>query len=324
MNFLIIRYSSLGDVILTTPVPKNIKAADKNHRVDFLTKPEYKKVYFNNPYVDRVFTGISRRVQYDYIIDLHNSLRSNIIKYFFKGNQRITYDKASVARRTYLHTGRRSEKLDMKVVDRYLEPLEMIEIPKKYNNPEIYLTDEEKHKVNQLTSGYEKYIAIVPGAKWPTKEWITEYYSKLIIKIIRDTNFKVIILGTLNQDKLIEQIISGTGLLKKYVKNLAGKTDFRMLAGVIEQSRILVTTDSAPLHLGCALDTDTIAFFGPTVKEFGFQPKNSKKIVVMEKNMDCRPCSLHGSKKCKYKDHACMRRIEPHTVMKKIKKILGQ
>ncbi|MGM0441625.1 MAG: glycosyltransferase family 9 protein [Elusimicrobiota bacterium] len=321
MNFLIIRYSSLGDIILTTPVPKNIKSADKKNRVDFLTKPEYRQVYFNNPHIDKIFTGVSRKIKYDYIIDLHNSLRSNIVKYFFKGNNRITYDKASVARRTYLHTGRRFEKLDKTVVDRYIEPLNSLNIPVKYKKPEIYLSDEEKEKVEKLT-GKEKYVAIAPGAKWPTKEWIPEHYSKLIIKIIRDTGFKVVLLGTENQKSLIEKLREGTGLLKKHVKDLTGKTNIRTLAGVIDRARVLITTDSAPLHMGWALDTDTVALFGPTVKEFGFQPRNAENIVIMEKDMDCRPCSLHGSKKCKFKDHACMRRIEPQAVMKKLKNFL--
>lgn len=320
MKFLLIRYSSLGDVILTTSVVKVIKENKPDSTIDILTKEEYKPVFQNNPDINCVLTGISRRIKYDYIIDLHNSIRSNIVKYFIPAKERLIYNNAAYARRLYLHGRHRTEILKKSVIDRYSEPLAGIGFNVRYMQPEVTVTAREMEDAKNISTK-KHYIAIAPGAKWRTKQWVIENNISLVIKIIRELNMEVVLLGGVKNTALANEIVKGVGLLRSHVVDLTGKTGIRELAAVIKGSAMLVSTDSAPMHLGWAVGTKVVALYGPTVREFGFQPQD-EKVSIIEKDMECRPCSLHGSRICKYKDRACMQRIEVHEVFDEIRKFL--
>ncbi|MEA3506902.1 MAG: glycosyltransferase family 9 protein [Elusimicrobiota bacterium] len=322
MDFLIIRYSSLGDVILTTPVAENIMLDDASHKVDILTKPEYEQVFFNNPNIDDIKTGWPGRKRYDYIIDLHNSLRSNLIKHFIPSQEILIYDKAAYARRAYLYSGKYDNVLKKSVIDRYLEPLKKTGIAVKTRKPFINISEREESKARSFT-GKKKYVLLAPGAKWFTKQWVEEYYISLMKKIIQERNLNVALAGDRTDIDLCARLVKGVGLLKSHVVNLAGRTGLRELFAVIKNAEAAVTTDSAPLHIGWAVGTEVVAIYGPTVKEFGFQP-DDPKVHILQKDMECRPCSLHGSKKCKFKDRACMKRIEPHEVMGTLNAVLDE
>ncbi len=320
MKILLIRFSSLGDVILTTSVARNIKINDPTASVDILTKPEYASVFENNPDFNDVLFSISRNKKYDYVVDLHNNIRSNLIKYFFSAKKRLTYNKAVYARRIYVHTRYMGSELKKTVVDRYLEPLSEIGFDVSYIPPVFIPTEQELEDAKKLVKT-QKYIAIAPGSKWRTKEWIMENYIGLAVRIIRDLGVEIVLLGSSEDVELSNKIYKGVGTLKSHITDLTGKTSIREFAAVIKNSSILVSTDSGAMHLGCAVDKEIVAIFGPTVKEFGFQPQG-EKIVIVEKKMKCRPCSLHGSNKCRYGDHACMQRIEIYEVFDEIKKYL--
>lgn len=321
MRFLLIRFSSLGDVSLITPVIKNIKLNDPHAIIDILTKKRYTPLFENNPDVNMVLNSFSRKFQYDYLIDLHNNLRSNIYKYLFPAKNRLVYNNASYARRIYLHTKHKTDILKKNVIERYLEPLEMIGYKTELLKPRIYVSDQERENVRKLIPDSESYIVISPGAKWETKEWIIENYANLAVRIIRELKYYVVLVGTENDIALSEQIYKGVGLLKSHMLDLTGKTSIRKLISVIDKAKLLVTTDSGPMHIGWSLGKKIITLFGPTVKEFGFQPF-SENVIIIEKDMQCRPCSLHGSKKCKFNDKACLQRIEVPEVFNILKALL--
>jgi heptosyltransferase-2 len=320
MKILLIRYSSLGDVILTTSAARNIKKYDPAASVNVLTKEIYKPVFFNNPDISGVITALNRRIVYDVLIDLHNSIRSNLVKYLIPARKRLTYDKAAYARRLFVKTGRKHEILDTNVIERYIKPLGEIGIGAEYMCPRIYVTEEElSGAMNKY--GIFDYVALAPGAKWLTKQWSLENYISLTVKIIRDLGCDVVIAGDSSDCVIADEIYRGAGILKSHVKNIAGKTDLRELAAVLKNAMAVVSTDSGPMHMGWAVGAKVIALFGPTVKEFGFQPRH-ENVVIIEKSMECRPCSLHGSQKCQYGDIACMQRIEVNEVFEEVKKAL--
>ncbi len=320
-SFLLIRYSSLGDVVLATSAVENIANNIPDARISFLTKPQYAEIFYNNPNITEIFTRPPLFQRYDYIIDLHNSLRSNIHKLLIYSSRRHTYNKAAYARRAFLLKKIRNPVLDKDVIERYLGAIKDAGLKTKYVSPRIYLTGGEEEQAKRLTQR-ENYIAIAPGAKWKTKQWIEEYYCSLTVKIVRDLGVDVVLVGDKNDEEVCRNIVYGSGILKRHIVNLAGKTSVRILSAVLKKAKVSVTTDSAPLHIGRAVESKVVAIFGPTVKEFGFQPRE-QNACVLEKDMDCRPCSLHGSNKCRFKDKACMKRIEPYEVFNAIKKIAG-
>jgi len=320
MRILLIRFSSLGDVVLSTVVPRNIKLNNPSDEVDFLTKEEYAPVFYNNPDVNDIITKLSLRKKYDVIIDLHSNIRSNLYKYLFRAKGRLTYNKAAYARRIFLHAGIVSADLKKTVIERYLEPLEELGYSVVNPDPVINLKEEELESLSDLLPESE-YIVIAPGAKWETKQWIEENYTSLIKRIVREMDMPVVLVGSRDDIPLAGKIKQHVGLLKKYIYDLTGRTGVRELAAVLKGARAAVTTDSAALHIAHAVGTKAAAIYGPTVKEFGFQP-DSPAVAILEKNLECRPCSLHGTKKCRFGDMACMQRVEVYEVFDALKKLL--
>lgn len=320
-KYLLIRYSSLGDVILTTSVVENIASYDPEAQIDFLTKEKYFPVYEHNRNINKLYSHIKMGSQYDVIIDLHDSIRSNISRLFAYSKQRVTYNKAMLSRRLFLHSGIKEEDLAKSVRERYLETLEKVGVETGDFKPRLYISNDEIEHAKEITE-HKNYIAVVPGAKWKTKQWIEENYLSFIIKVIKEFRMDVVVLGDMHDKELADEILMGVGLLKKHVVNLVGNTNLREFFSVLNNAKAILTVDSSAMHVGCALGINTVALFGPTVKEFGFQPA-ADNVKILERDLECRPCSLHGSKKCKYFDRACMMRIEVNEVLDEFRELLG-
>lgn len=313
MRVILIRYSSLGDVVLVTSVARSIKTAYPGAEVDILTKEEYFPVFSHNPDIGRVLSRPPFRERYDYMADLHSSIRSALSRRLIRAGRKMVYNKAATARRVFLHSGMMQGTLEKTVPERYIEPFIQAGLKVTLSKPRIEVSPREEEEASRLACP-GPYLALVPGAKWMTKEWFQEKYVQLIIKASRELGLNTVILGTEEEKKLSDSIVAGTGTFRSHVINLAGKTDIRLFAALIKGAAAAVTPDSAALHIGWGLSVPVVALFGPTVKEFGFQP-DDEKVAILEKDLECRPCSLHGSAKCRYTDRACMQRIEVHEVI---------
>ncbi len=320
-SFLIIRYSSLGDVVLSTVAVENIASQIPGAQISFLTKSIYSDVFKNNPHIQEILFRPPFFQRFNYILDLDSSLRSFLHKIPVYADNRLRYNKAACARRAFLVKRIFSPSLKKDVVCRYLEPLEKAGIKTPISSPKIYLTDSELKKSSGMVKR-DSFIAMAPGARWKTKEWPVENYVSLSLRIIRELGKDIVLLGDANDKEVCGEIRKGTGTLKKHLVDLSGKTSIRSLAAIIKKASLLLTVDSAPLHIARAVGTSAAAIFGPTVEEFGFMPRENN-IAVLEKKLQCRPCSLHGSGSCRFKDRACMVRVEPYEVFDKIKELLN-
>ena len=174
-----------------------------------------------------------------------------------------------------------------------------------------------RHRINKEDS----IIAISPGSAWPTKRWPVESFSKLAGQLIHD-GFKVIILGSVNDLGVSHDLIQGIPYdIRKEAVNLTGQTGLKALAAVIKGSSLLVSNDSANIHIAAALGIPVVAIFGPTTTELGFYPYG-KKHVVIEKKLACRPCGRHGGFRCRLRTHQCMVDIKVEEVLKEVSKKL--
>jgi len=312
-KILIIRFSSLGDLILTTPFFKNLKLNFPESFVYFLTKKKFSEVFFNNPYIDRFifledfnFARLIRKIKElkpDIIFDLHNNLRSFLIKMFVSG-KKYTVDKRIKERRKIL------KKKITKIPhsrDWFLEILERKNLKVYDKKTEIFLTEEEKNKAKKLIIDIgiktEKIIAVFPEAKWKAKTLKINKWAE-IIEGIANPYTKIFLFG---ENKTTgENLISAIGgKYRGYIIDFTGKLTLREVFSVVNLSDIVLTPDSAPTHIANALNIPVIVFFGPTVKEFGFYPLGESDIII-EKDMDCRPCHLHGGEICKRNDFECL------------------
>jgi len=299
-----------------------------------LTKNIYAPIFENNPYLDRIIPfkkdiGILscikevRRERYDIIIDIHNNLRSNLVRAFSGAKSRIKYRKGILKRRFMLWGIGRTKAAVPSVVDLYLEPLKKTETVIRQRLPRLYLSEGEiVWAENQLPQKKGKWIGLNPGARWHTKEWIAENYIELIERLRRD-NYNIVLFGDRDNSDLTERIRSGLSrdIKGTDVLDMVGKTSLRQLFALISRCEVLVSTDSGPMHAASALDIPVVALFGPTVRGFGFFPRGEKSIVL-EKELPCRPCSLHGTNRCRRQNKECMEKITVDEVERAIENLL--
>lgn len=337
MKILVIRLGSLGDVVLTTPVVAALKQRHPQADVDFLVKKEYHDLLIGNPHIRRIIpfdgsrqkglkglleiAGELRKEGYTHVIDLHGNLRSRVISALMAGSKTLRYDKQALKRRLLL--------LGFKVqtkhtVDAYLSALKPIGINVGAGlkpAPAIYLSeDEEKEALlflerNGIPEG-SIIIGINPGARWQTKRWLDEGFVELGKKVVTELGAKVLVFGGPDEVELSERVGDGIG---RDAFSIAGRIGLREAAALMKRCSVFVTNDSGPMHIAAAVGTPVVAIFGPTVRGFGFSPLG--KSVVVEREIKCRPCSLHGSERCPRGHFECMKDVTVDDVMEAIGKM---
>ena len=340
---LIIRFGSLGDVILTTPVTRAIKEKYNDCEVHVLVKEEFAEVFKDSPYVDKIIKfdirkGLSflesfkeliklckeiNENDYSVVIDLHRNLRSFFIRLYSNTERRLCYKKAALQRRLIvgLHLSAEIFKDLPHTVDKYLNTLKSIGIDSADRIPFIYLsTDNEKFaddffKENAIKKGAAVF-AISPGAKHKSKMYPKEKFVNLINMITDKLNAHVILVGSKADKEIIGEIKASIKNSDK-VSSLMSAT-IKESAAVIKRCDKLITNDSGPMHIAVAVGTPVVAIFGPTDKRFGFYPL-SEKDVVLTMNYDCSPCSLHGKKECVKYNYKCLNDITEERIFKELK-----
>ena len=335
-KILVIRFSSLGDLVLTTPIFREIKKVFPNSRISVLTSSDLGSIFENNPHIDRLIKFKRkdtlgklnkliknlRDEKFDLIYDAHRSLRSiwivwNIIGFgFFKFPRVWIIKKRSIQKNLLIFAKLNFLKNYSSQRTHLLRPLkENSNIELKYHtelfpgkNTEIFV--KKFLKKNGLFP--KKFIAIGPSASYPIKCWPLSYFYKLISKLI-EKDWPVVIVGGKNEFETskIEKKFYGK------LQNVAGKFSILESAELLNQARLTITNDTSICHLSEAMDTPAFVFFGPTVKEFGYGPyiKESRLIETFEK-LKCRPCSKDGRGKCLNFDHLkCLTTIYPERVV---------
>ena len=318
-NILVVRFSSLGDVVLTTPVFAALRQALPQAKIAVLTKSQYQDIFANNPNINEILTlerqenlanliSRVRKNKYDLIIDLHSNLRSHVLG-FAAGTKVIHYDKQSFNRYALLHFKQGHTALQKSVVQRYLETLGILGPLPGHPDTKIYLTEKEIRVAQVSLEQYgirpdDLVIGLNPGAKWETKKWPLSNWLEFI-NLCQSKKLKLLLFGDSADQIFISKLLKEAGDIRDTVINLAGKTDLRQLCALIRQCRVLVTGDSGALHIAQALSVPVLVLLGPTVPEFGFI-RSRRKDIILFKELPCRPCSLHGTNSCHRGDRLCL------------------
>ncbi len=327
MKILLIRLSSLGDIVLTSGVAVSIKKRFPTSQLFFLAKKEYLKIINLIPEIDEeiafdkkegLFFLIKkvRCEKFDLIIDLSGNPRSKIIS-ILSGAKRRVFAKKDILKRFLLLFKIDLFKENLHLSKKYIKALEDMGI--KYCPPHLSLEKIKKGEILEkfgISNGL--VCAITPGCKHKNKEWGIEGYVGLIERTNKEFNCSIILLGNEKDRELATKIKS---LCKVPVKDLVGKTDLIELACIISRCFLLISPDTGPMHIADCLNVPVVALFGPTTRHFGFFPLNG---LVVEKDFPCRPCSLHGGDKCRMKDHRCMKSISVDDVMNAVYAILNK
>jgi heptosyltransferase-2 len=241
---------------------------------------------------------------YDIIVDLHASLRTSMMLPFLKASKKKRYKKGAFPRRVFVKTGVKLSSFPS-VLQRYLSTFEITGVPEA---PWFALGSEEKRRGSILLKNAgilkDRIIGIAPGAKWDTKKWKMSRYVELARRLEGRAYDIVFVFGKGDEKDREEllKISSGFRILNISDCNL------RDTAYAISSMDAFIGSDTGLMHLAEAAGTPLVAMFGPTTKEFGFFPTGQRSVVI-ERKLVCRPCSLHGSEKCKEGHHKCMEDI---------------
>ena len=308
MKVLIIRFSSIGDIVLTTPLIRCLKK-QKQVEIHYLTKQAFKEILQENPYIDKIF-AIKENIyevlsdlkseNYDLIIDLHHNLRSQLVKKNLK-KKSFAFRKLNVKK--WLYTKFKINILPaIHIVDRYMETVKQLGVQMDDGGLDYFIPAADEVKLPPPFN--ENYIAFVIGAKHQTKQ----LPLKKIEEVIQLSDKKVVLLGGKDELKKADEIMN---LVGDKAFNACGKYNLNQSASIIKQADKVITHDTGLMHIAAAFKKDIISVWGNTVPEFGMYPyrpgKNSK--IVEVKNLSCRPCTKLGYHACPKKHFNCMEQI---------------
>ncbi|MFH1852815.1 MAG: glycosyltransferase family 9 protein [Candidatus Neomarinimicrobiota bacterium] len=332
-SFLVLRFSSIGDIILTTAVLRNLRQAYPAARIDFMTLTDFAPLLEGHPAIDRVImvdrkagfrilSRIGRRLRldgYDYLIDLHNTLRAKIIRLHKGPVPALVFHKPRWKRfllfRFYLNTFLP----DFGIIRSLKAVVEPLTGPANSQPTELYVAPVERQAVrNLLTSrrGNGRYVCIAPGAAWRQKQWRPEYYSQVIARIVNKFKLDIVLLGSA-KDIICDEI----GARCPTAINLRGATTLRETLAIIAEADLIIGSDTGLTHAGEALGVSAIMILGPTSVETGAGP-NRPDSVGIGLDLWCRPCSQSGSRRCYRREQFCMTGIGPEMVIQEVEKLI--
>ena len=307
LKILVVRFSSIGDIVLTTPVVRMLKK-QLNTQVHYLTKSSYVSLIKNNPYIDLVYqieNSISeviadlKKEKYDYVIDLHSNLRTQILK-FRLGMPAKSFNKLNMEK--FMLTNFKLDNMPkIHIVDRYLETVKNLGVKNDNQGLDFFLSANDKIDISIFP---KNYIAFIIGGQHATKILPNEK----IISIIKKVNKPVLLVGGPEDFERGEQIIANT----YNTINTCGEYSILQSASLVKQAKMIVTHDTGMMHIAAAFQQKIYSVWGNTVPEFGMYPylesEQSKRIEV--KGLNCRPCSKIGYDKCPKGHFKCMQEID--------------
>ena len=304
LKILVVRFSSIGDIILTTPVVRILKK-QLNTEVHYLTKNAYSSLLMNNPNIDQIFCIKNsileirkdlKEQKYDFIIDLHNNIRSSLL--ISLGFPIKRYVKSNFKKFLFRNFGINLLK-NQHVVDRYLHTISFLKTKNDNLGLEYYI--DESSSVNFDLK--QKYIAwAIGGSKIQKKISLNQ-----INELSKELNYPIVLIGgdeEKNTGELIKEMSKGLN-----ITNLCGTLDLDQSALVIKHSLCLFSNDTGMMHIGAAFNKKIVSFWGCTKPNMGFYPyvKKENSLLVVSSNSQ-RQCSKHGDS-CRYSKDGCIKQI---------------
>ena len=338
-RILIIQTAFLGDLILTLPVIQVLKDKQPDLEIDILVIPSTAEALDNNPNLSKVImydkknsgigkllkiSGELRKNSYDVIISPHRSGRSALLSYLSFAGKSITFD-TSAMNQLYKKTVKYEKGIhEIQRNLRLLEPLGISE--KEIIRPELFISKAEIDSVEMLLKDFgikpdEKFVTIAPGSVWFTKRFPESKFSKICC-LLAGKGIKTILIGGKSDTESGRSIEKSCGI--PLVKNIAGRLSVLQSAEIVRRSSVLITNDSAPLHIGNAVETPVFAIFGSTIPGFGFYPYGKSDKIFEFNGLHCRPCGIHGRTSCPMDTLDCMMKIDESDITEEVISLLRQ
>ncbi|HYE54765.1 MAG TPA: glycosyltransferase family 9 protein [Chitinophagaceae bacterium] len=323
MKFLVIRFSSIGDIVLTSPVVRCLKTQLITAEVHFLTKKSFAPLFAANPYIDKMHylendlgsvIEALKQEDFDYVIDLHHNLRTLKVKRAL-GKQSFSFNKLNIEKWVMVNF-KWNIMPDVHIVDRYMETISSFGIKNDGRGLDYFIPDAEHVQESDIpTSHLAGYIGLVIGGAHNTKKYPLHKLKALCATL----QHPIIVLGG-KEDAAEGEQLSAIDPVKIY--NACGKFNLNESADLVRRARLIITNDTGLMHVAAAFKKPVISLWGNTVPEFGMYPyygnDQVKHDIIEVKHLACRPCSKIGYRKCPLGHFKCMNNITVESVMQRL------
>jgi len=341
-EILIIRLSSIGDVIHCTPVAKTLKMVWPDCKITWLVSSVSADVIRYNPDIDECWVWSRERFEaylksweiasaikmwrelknklaekyFDAVLDIHGLFLTGLIALQAKTRRRIGLKEAREL--NYVFMTETARPLGRHVIDKYLGVLQALDIKKFNYKMTVTLPLTVKSVANDiLRAGTikpdQRFAVLIPGTTWPAKNWPPEYFA--VVAKALEQDFKLVLGGGLADVKCGEAIIAKAGVP---MLNTIGRTSLLELAAIINQAAVVITGDTGPLHIASALETPVVALFGPT-NPLVYGPRQGK-FSTLQSESDCLFCHKYN---CPKGNAECMKKILPERVILAVYQLTG-
>lgn len=315
-KILIIRFSSMGDIVLTSPVVRCIKQ-QKNIELHYLVKSQYSAVLIPNPYIDKLITFKNslnsvittlKNENYDIIIDLQNNVRSWWLKLNL-ARPSYTLKKGNIKKFIYIYMN--FNYLNEHVVDRYFNTVKSLGVYNDNGGLDYFF---KKNTVIDFDVSQD-YIAWSIGGSFEQKKLC----SKQIINVCNAVSHPIVLLGGVGESNMGKRIVSET--TNKRVYNFCGQLSLDQSAYLLKNSCFVLTNDTGLMHIASALNKSIISFWGCTKPSLGFAPylNHNQSIEILTNRSS--PCSKHGSR-CKIQDDGCIKQLDDKVIVRAVTDLL--
>ncbi|MEO5643938.1 MAG: glycosyltransferase family 9 protein [Bacteroidia bacterium] len=311
-KILFVRFSSIGDIILTSPVVRCTKL-QLGAEIHFLTKENFKGIALSNPHINKVITIKSKvaevseillKENYDYVIDLHHNLRTMQVKRLLK-KPSFSFPKLNI-QKWLLVNAKLNFLPKIHIVDRYFETVKELGVKNDANGLDFFIPAVDEINIETLPETHRHgFIAFTTGAKFATKQLPVEK----IVTILRRLNKPVVMLGGKEDSGRAEIVQRECGGI---IYNGCGKYNLNQSASLLKQANLVIAHDTGLMHIAAAFKKKIFSVWGNTVPDFGmypYLPGEGSKIIEV-KNLYCRPCSKIGFAECPQGHFRCMREID--------------
>jgi ADP-heptose:LPS heptosyltransferase len=332
MKILVIRFSSIGDIVLTTPVLRCIKQQLPEAEIHYLTKAQFAPILSANPHIDQLHLleddlekvlPALKAEKFDFVADLHHNLRTARVKAALEGVESASFPKKNIEK--WIAVNLRVDVMpDESIVERYFEAVKPIGIRNDGGGLEYYITERARITNDDIpTSHWTGYVACVIGGSYPTKKLPVEQWKAFCAQV----PFPVVLLGG-PEDRDEGRTIAEDDPIKIY--NSCGKFNINESAALIERARVVVSNDTGLMHIATAFKKPVISLWGNTAPQLGMFPYyggnnlktrvNPLSVMMEVKGLSCHPCSKLGYNRCPRGHFKCMRKQDMGIAVDMVKK----
>ncbi|MGL5891356.1 MAG: glycosyltransferase family 9 protein [Bacteroidia bacterium] len=312
-KILVVRFSSIGDIVLTTPVVRALKK-QLNAEVHYLTKKSFRGILAHNPYISNIITIESKvdevaaelkAANYDFVVDLHHNLRTLQVKRLLS-KPSASFPKLNVQKWMLVNLGI-NKMPAVHIADRYFEAAKPLGVTNDGSGLDYFIAPADEVELSSLPQTHQNgYIAITAGAKFATKQLPVHK----LIAIINRVELPVVLLGGKEDAERAAEIEKACGTK---VYNACGKYNLGQSASLVRQSARVIAHDTGLMHIAAAFHKRIHSVWGNTVPELGMTPwqPGEGSVIVQTQGLRCRPCSKIGYSTCPLGHFSCMNNIDP-------------